>query len=374
MKIFSRIKPLQILRNFFRNLNFALLGITFLLVAAGGFAVYSATGADVNPLFIKQLTWYGIGTVFLFVFAGLNYNRLVESSYYIYGFFLILLTAVLFVGHTSLGAQRWLDIGPLRFQPSEFVKIVLSFAVIRMILVNHREGFTWKNIVKILLLAGVPMLLVLKQPDLGTVLHLIPVLYTLLFMGNIKPLKLGIITLAAAALMPIAYFFLRDYQKQRLLVFLNPEIDPLGAGYNVIQSQIAVGSGMLFGKGFAQGTQSQLDFIPIKYTDFVFAVIGEEFGFFGGFIIIAIYLMLVMEALKIAKLSKNRAGKMMASAIAAVIFSQVFINIGMNMGIMPVTGITLPLLSYGGTSVLVIMISLGILQNIYREYMKAEEK
>lgn len=374
MNPFARIRPVQILRNFFKNLNFTLLATTLLLMIAGGFAVYSATGAQMNPFFAKQLMWYGAGTVFMFAFSGLNYNRMVETSYYIYALTLFLLVAVLLVGHTSLGAQRWLNLGPVRFQPSELVKIFLAFAVVRMILVNHKEGITWKLMLKIALLSGVPMLLVLRQPDLGTVLLLIPVLYAVLYMGQIKISKLAIITGFAAALMPIVYFFLRDYQKQRLLVFVNPEIDPLGAGYNVIQSQIAVGSGMFFGKGFAQGTQSQLDFIPIKYTDFIFAVISEEFGFVGGFVILALYLVMITEALKIAKLSRNKAGKMMAAAIAAILLSQVFINIGMNMGIMPVTGITLPLLSYGGTSVVVIMISIGILQNIYREYMKAEEK
>ena len=374
MNIFNRIKPVQLIRNFFKNLNYTLLATTVLLMIAGGFAVYSATGAQMNQFFAKQLAWYGIGTVLMFIFAGLNYNRLVESSYYIYGAMLVILAVVLLFGHTSLGAQRWINLGPVKFQPSEFVKIFLAFAVIRMILVNHREGISWKLLFKISVLAGVPMLLVLKQPDLGTVLLLIPVLYTLLYMGKIKISKLAVITGVAAALLPVFYFFLHDYQKQRLLVFLNPEIDPLGAGYNVIQSQIAVGSGMLFGKGFAQGTQSQLDFIPIKYTDFIFAVIGEEFGFIGGLVIMALYLIMITEALKIAKLSRNMAGKMMAAGIAVILLSQVFINIGMTMGMMPVKGITLPLLSYGGSSVLVIMTGLGILQNIYREYMKAEAK
>lgn len=374
MTLIKRIRPERFIKNFVKNLNFTLLATTFLLMIAGGFAVYSATGAQVNSFFVKQMLWYGVGTVVMFVFSWLNYNRLIEAAYYIYGALILLLVAVLLFGHTSLGAQRWISLGPVRFQPSEFVKIFLALAVIRMIMVNHREGITWKLLFKIFIVAGVPMLLVLKQPDLGTVLLLIPVLYTILYMGRIKISKLAIVTGVATALLPVFYLFLRDYQKQRLLVFLNPEIDPLGAGYNVIQSQIAVGSGMIFGKGFAQGTQSQLDFIPIKYTDFIFAVIGEEFGFIGGFLILLFYLVMITEALRIAKLSKNNAGKMMAAAIAVVLLSHVFINIGMNMGMMPVKGITLPLLSYGGSSVLVIMTALGILQNIYREYMKAEAK
>ncbi|HRU40210.1 MAG TPA: FtsW/RodA/SpoVE family cell cycle protein, partial [Candidatus Goldiibacteriota bacterium] len=279
---------------------------------------------------------------------------------------------VMVFGHTSLGAQRWIKIGGYQFQPSEFMKIIIPLAVIRMVLVMQKEAFTWKNLGRIFLLTAVPMLLILKQPDLGTAILIIPLILAVLFIGNMPVRKLAGIIVAGLLALPGIYFLLKDYQKERLHVFVNPQIDPLGAGYNVIQSQIAVGSGQIFGKGWMQGTQSQLNFIPIKYTDFIFSVIAEEAGFVGGMIIILIYFVLVMEGLKVVKLCSYTGGKMLAASLIMIIFSQFAINVSMTMGLMPVTGITLPLLSYGGSSVMSTMIAIGVIQNIYREYRKAE--
>jgi rod shape determining protein RodA len=280
---------------------------------------------------------------------------------------------VLLIGHATLGATRWLKIGSFQFQPSEFMKIIVPLTMIRFLLVSNRDGFEWKNIFKLLLLVAVPLGLIIKQPDLGTSILLLPIVLVVLFMGNIPTKKLVTIIIVATLIMPVTYLFLHDYQKQRIQVFINPQSDSLGAGYNVIQSQIAVGSGKIIGKGWAQGTQSQLNFIPIKYTDFIFAVIAEEFGLVGSIVVLLIYYFLLMEGLKIVKLCKFNGGKMLGAALTCVLFMQVFINIGMNIGIMPVTGITLPLLSYGGSSVMVVMMILGILQNIYREYIKVED-
>jgi rod shape determining protein RodA len=304
--------------------------------------------------------------------ANINYNNFFSVANYLYGFFIFLLVIVQFFGHTSLGAQRWLEIAGFKFQPSEFMKIIVPLAVIRSILIMQKEAFSWKNLAKIGLIILVPFLLILKQPDLGSAIMLIPIMLAIVFIGNIPMKKLLVILFVGLLAMPVAYITLKDYQKERLQVFINPEIDPLGAGYNVIQSQIAVGSGQLLGKGFMQGTQSQLNFIPIKYTDFIFSVITEEFGFLGGLIVIIIYFFLIMEGLKVVKLCRYTGGKMLAAALTTIVFAQFAINTAMTMGLMPVTGITLPLLSYGGSSVLTTMMAVGILQNIYREYMKSE--
>ena len=371
MKI--KIPFADLAREYYKNMNPVLLICTLLLMVVGASAVYSATGTSGNPFFEKQLVWYVIGMVIMLFFANTNYNSLINVSNYLYVIFLILLVLVMFMGQTTLGATRWLRIGGFQFQPSEFMKIIVPLSMIRFLLVSNRDGYEWKNIFKLLLIVGIPFALIIRQPDLGTSILLLPIVVVVLFMGNIPAKKLVTLLIVGALIVPVAYMFLHDYQKQRIEVFINPQSDPLGAGYNVIQSQIAVGSGELIGKGWAQGTQSQLNFIPIKYTDFIFAVIAEEFGLVGSMIVLLLYYFLLMEGLKIIKLCRFNGGKMLGGALTTVLFMQVFINIGMNIGIMPVTGITLPLLSYGGSSVMVVMMILGILQNIHREYIKVED-
>lgn len=367
-----RIKLYEKARALFKNLNPVIVITVLLLMIVGAVSVYSATNGGQGGFFYKQLTWYFLGAVLMITCANINYNNFFTVANYLYGFFIFLLVIVLIFGHESLGAQRWLKIGGFAFQPSEFMKIVVPLAVIRYILVMQKEAFTWKNLGKIAVIIFVPLLLILKQPDLGSGILLIPIILAVFFIGSIPLKKLALILFVGFMALPAVYFTLKDYQKERLHVFVNPEIDPLGAGYNIIQSQIAVGSGQMLGKGWMQGTQSQLNFIPIKYTDFIYSVITEEFGFLGGMLIIIIYLVLIMEGLKVVKLCRYTGGKMLAAALTTIVFAQFAINIGMTMGLLPVTGITLPLLSYGGSSILMTMIALGMLQNIYREYRKAE--
>lgn len=367
-----RIKLAEQLRALFKNMNTVINVTVLMLIAAGAISVYSATGGAQGGVFYKQLMWYFIGGILLIICANINYNNFLTLANYLYGFSIFLLVIVLLFGHTALGAQRWLKIAGFQFQPSEFMKIVVPLAFIRALLVMQKEAFTWKSLGKAGLLILVPFILILKQPDLGSAILLLPVVLVIVFIGNIPIKKLLLILFVGFMATPVSYFVLQDYQKERLHVFVNPQIDPLGAGYNVIQSQIAVGSGQLAGKGWMQGTQSQLNFIPIKYTDFIYSVITEEFGFLGGILIIIIYFVLIMEGLKVVKLCRYTGGKMLAAALTTIIFAQFAINIAMTMGLMPVTGITLPLLSYGGSSVLTTMIAMGMLQNIYREYMKAE--
>lgn len=362
-----------ILKGSFKNFNIVLLITTLLLVIAGAFMIYSTTGGTSNEIFIKQIIWYVIGLILMLVFSNVNYNNLIMISNYLYYFFILLLIFVLIFGYIALGAQRWLKLGIFQFQPSEFMKIVIPLTIIRFILIEHNDRWTLKSLMKIFLIALIPVFLILRQPDLGTAIIIIPLVLVVLFIGNIPLKKFISIIIILILIIPVGYMVLKDYQKQRLLVFINPQADPLGAGYNVIQSKIAIGSGKFFGRGWMRGTQSQLNFIPIKYTDFIFAVICEEFGFIGGLFIVLIYYILIMEILKIVKLCKFAGGKMLASAIVTIIFVQFIINIGMTIGLLPVTGLTLPLLSYGGSSIIFIMIIIGISQNIYREYMKGEE-
>ncbi|MCX7699220.1 MAG: rod shape-determining protein RodA [Candidatus Goldbacteria bacterium] len=360
-------------KNWFKNFNIVLLITTLLLVCIGIISIYSATGGTTNEIFIKQIIWYLIGLVVLLIFSNINYNNLITLANYFYYFFLFLLVLVLVFGYVALGAQRWLRFGVFQFQPSEFMKIIVPLVVIRYILIKRDESWTLKSLMKIFLITLIPMLLILKQPDLGTAIIIIPLVLVVLFIGNIPIKKFVSIIVILILIIPVGYVGLKDYQKQRLLVFINPQVDPLGAGYNVIQSKIAIGSGKFFGRGWLRGPQSQLNFIPIKYTDFIFSVICEEFGFIGGLFVVLIYYILIMEILKISKLCKFTGGKILASVIAMIILVQFFINIGMTIGLLPVTGLTLPLLSYGGSSIVFIMIIIGIAQNIYREYMKGEE-
>ncbi len=360
-------------KSLFKNFNNVLLITTLLLITIGIISIYSAAGGAINEIFIKQIVWYIIGLFLMFLFSNINYNNLITTANYLYYFFIFLLIIVLFIGYVALGAQRWLKIGIIQFQPSEFMKIIVPLVIIRFILIKHNESWTLKSLMKIFLITIIPMLLILKQPDLGTALIIIPVVLVVLFIGNIPFKKFISIIIILILIVPAGYMVLKDYQKQRLLVFINPQADPLGAGYNVIQSKIAIGSGKFSGRGWLRGPQSQLNFIPIKYTDFIFSVICEEFGFVGGLLVVLIYYVLIMEILKIVKLCKFTGGKMLASAIAGIIFIQFVINVGMTIGLLPVTGLTLPLLSYGGSSIIFILITIGIAQNIYREYMKGEE-
>ncbi|MBP7792362.1 MAG: rod shape-determining protein RodA [Candidatus Goldbacteria bacterium] len=361
------------LKGLFKNFNVVLLATTFLLIIIGAFSIFSATGGTINEIFIKQIIWYVIGLILMLIFANINYNNLIIIANQLYFLFLFFLVVVLVFGHVALGAQRWLKLGIFQFQPSEFMKLIIPLVIIRFILVNNQKKWTFKSLLKIFFITIIPVLLILKQPDLGTAIISIPIALVVLFIGNIPMKKFVSIIIILVLILPAGYMMLKDYQKQRLLVFVNPQIDPLGAGYNVIQSKIAIGSGKLTGRGWLHGPQSQLNFIPIKYTDFIFSVICEEFGFLGGLFVVLIYYVLIMEILKIVKLCKFTGGKMLAAATATIIFVQFVINTGMTIGILPVTGVTLPLLSYGGSSIIFIMIIIGISQNIYREYMKGEE-
>lgn len=357
----------------FKNLNYKLILVVAILLVVGEFSIFSAGSVrhtNAMDIVSKQILWtvIGIGLVIFIIAAG--YNRIIEAAYPLYLIVVIMLVLVTAIGSTRLGAQRWLSVGSFNMQPSEFAKFVFILTLARFF------GFERKRIGRIgciLISTGIFFLLfvlVLKQPDLGTALSFVPILAVVLLVGGLN-FKYLISFLASAVLMtPFLWSLLRDYQKKRLLVFLNPNIDPLGAGYTIIQSKIAIGSGGLFGKGYLMGTQSQLKFLPEAHTDFIFAVISEEWGFVGVLVIMALYFILIMEGFDIALRSKSNYARLLASGITTMFAFHFLINISMTSGLVPVVGIPLPFISYGGSNLLVSLAGIGILLSIDRERKK----
>ncbi len=339
-----------------------LLGL-LVLMGVGLITIYSAGGQDWH-LIQRQLIRLGVATIVMLAVAQIPVLALRRLSIYFYGIGVLMLIAVLAVGDVGKGAQRWLDLGFVRFQPSEILKLAVPMVVAWYIsrfnlppkLPQTFAGF---------ILAAIPTLLIAKQPDLGTSLLIASSGVFAIFLAGMSWKLIGAVTVAVSGFTPIMWFFLmQDYQKQRVLTFLNPESDPLGAGYHIIQSQIAIGSGGLQGKGWLQGTQSQLEFLPERHTDFIFAVFSEEFGFFGVLGLLAIYSYIVVRGMIIAINSQDAFSKLLAGAITLTFFVYVFVNMGMVSGILPVVGVPLPLVSYGGTSMVTLMAGFGILMAI----------
>lgn len=352
----------------FRDLDITLMFLIFLILAIGLITIYSATEARALPLgesyFFRQATWIVLGLVFLAIAITISYQTFIDISYILYGLNIALLVLVLILGHIRLGAQRWFSVGGFAFQPSEFIKLSLILALSNYVGTRRESLKELKGLIMPCILLGIPFCLVLLQPDLGTALLLLPIFFSIMFLGGARPKYLAWGIAIGVSCLPIFWHFLREYQRQRLLVFINPNIDPLGAGYTIIQSKIAIGSGGLFGKGWLNGTQNQLNFLPERHTDFIFSVIGEEWGFIGAAALIALYFMIVNKAFIIAALTSDIYGRTIATGIAVMIAMQVLINVGMTIGLMPVVGIPLPLVSYGGSSLITTLVSVGLLLNV----------
>jgi rod shape determining protein RodA len=292
---------------------------------------------------------------------------LIDLSPWMYGIFIVSLVAVRLVGHKALGARRWIALGPIQFQPSEWVKLVLILAMARYIANIGGRNLTWKEIFKAFGLVGLPMLLVLIQPDLGTTLTYAPVLIAGLFLGGIN-LRQAATLIVCGSVLAVGVWssgkILKPYQKARLTSFINPQNDPKGAGYQVLQSEIAVGSGGIWGKGAEKGTQTQGYFLPIPYTDFIFAAFSEEHGFVGAVFVLLLYFLILMRLIQNAQTAADLPGSLIIMGIVAVLTFQIAVNVGMVIGFMPVTGIPLPLMSYGGSSVLFTFLALGVAMNV----------
>lgn len=336
------------------------------LTASIGFAMlYSAASGSLEPWAIRQMMRFGVGVALMLAIALVDIRFWMRWAYVLYLGALVLLVGVEIAGTTGMGATRWINLGVINLQPSELMKITLVLALARYfhgLSVDDAGRITW--LLPPVLLIGAPTALVLRQPDLGTALLLAAGGAVIFFLAGVRIWKFAVAIAAALAAMPIAWSQLHDYQKGRVLTFLNPERDPLGAGYHILQSKIALGSGGIAGKGFLQGTQSHLNFLPEMRTDFIFTMLAEEFGMIGALTLLALYAMILIYAYVIGFRSRNQFGRLLAIGIAANFFLYVFINVGMVTGILPVVGVPLPLISYGGTAMLTLLIGFGLVLSV----------
>jgi rod shape determining protein RodA len=369
----------------FRDFDWTLLGMVILLCTISVFEIYSATlhtKYAATPGFFndqkvwvaghmgfhtKQLFYILGGLVAMFLFSKIDYHKLIDFVPWAYGVCLLALVAVLAVGQKVLGARRWVRVGHMQFQPSEWVKLVLIIAVARYFANLGGRSLTWRDIFKAFALVGVPLLLVLKQPDLGTSLTYTPILIAGLFLGGINFRQALILSACGVVLVGAVWSsgkLLKPYQKARLTSFINPDNDPRGTGYQLLQSKIAVGSGGIWGKGAEKGSQTQGDFLPIPHADFIFAAFGEEHGFVGALLVLLLYFLILMRLIQNAQTAADLSGSLIIMGIVAVLTFQIAVNVGMVIGFMPVTGIPLPLMSYGGSSVLFTFLALGVAMNV----------
>lgn len=343
--------------------------LTVLTVAGIGILnLYSATSVWTGagpPIYLKQTYWLGIGLTIALGLSSVDYRHLEYCGFFLYGMTLCLLLAVMLVGKTSMGATRWLDLGVFNLQPSEIMKIVIIITLARYFSQKGTlRGYSLRQLLVPFALLGVPAVLIMKQPDLGTAMMVIFIGGTMSLFAGLRRSALAVLAVLGTVAAVGGWFLLRPYQKQRILTFLNPEHDPLGAGYHIIQSKIAVGGGGFWGSGFMQGTQSQLSFLPERHTDFAFSVFAEEWGFTGSLILLGLYLFLIIWGIYIARRSSDMFGMMLALGVTAMIFWHIVVNLGMVIGLLPVVGVPLPLFSYGGTSMVTTMIGTGLLLNI----------
>lgn len=356
-------------RRLFTNFDWTLLAVVLLIAALGVLNIYSAAASyqeTANPYFLKQLYWIVAGIILCLMLCSLDYHLLEDFAYWAYGGVLLLLVLVLVVGKTTMGATRWLDLGLFTIQPSEPMKIVIIMTFARFFSrYPVFQGLRFRELGYPFLFMGVPVLLIMKQPDLGTAILVALIAGAmLLFVGVRWTTALSLFVATVPVFYGAWHYYLRDYQKNRIITFLNPEHDPLGRGYHIIQSKIAVGSGGVFGKGFLHGTQSQLRFLPEQHTDFAFSVFAEEWGFVGCLVLLFLYLFLILWGLNIARRCNDRFGSLLAVGVTAMLFWHILINMGMVIGLFPVVGVPLPFFSYGGTSMVTSMAGVGILLNI----------
>ena len=353
----------------YRDFDWVLLGFVLLLSLISVLEIKSATlHTKFHGFDHKQIQFLAVGLVLMFIVSLIDYHRMLDIVHWAYGISILSLIAVLVVGTKVLGGRRWIKFpGGIHFQPSEWVKLVLIVAVARYFWGLAGKELTWGDIGKAAAMVIVPMALVLKQPDLGTALTYLPILICGLFLGGIRFKQVGLVLLALAMIGGVAWKsgkHLKPYQQARIDAFINPDSDPRGSGYQIRQSLIAVGSGGIWGKGANKGTQTQGDFLPIPYTDFIFAAFCEEHGFVGAIGVLLLYFLILMRLIQNAQTASDLPGSFIIMGVVAVIVFQIAVNVGMVVGLMPVTGIPLPLLSYGGSSVLFTFLSLGIVMNI----------
>ena len=348
------------------RLNWTLV-ILLLLISSIGFAMlYSAAGGNWEPWASRQSMRLGVGVVLMIVVALIGVRIWMRAAYFVYAGALALLVAVEAFGAVRMGAQRWVDLKVILFQPSEVMKIALVLALARYFHSLNIEDISRPQYLLVpLLLVGAPVALVIRQPDLGTALLLLIGGGAMFFLAGVRLWKFLVLFVGILAAAPMAWPFLRPYQQNRVLTFLSPERDPLGAGYNLLQSKIALGSGGMLGRGFLEGTQSHLSFLPEKHTDFIFTMLAEEFGLFGGLGLMGLYVLVLLYGVAISIRSQSQFGRLVGMGVTVAFFLYVFINIAMVMGVVPVVGVPLPLISYGGTAMVTLLGGFGLLMSIH---------
>lgn len=347
------------------SLNWGIVLATILLASAGFAMLYSVAGGTWEPWAARQMLRFSVALVIMMVIAVIDIRYWVAAAYPAWFVSVLLLLAVEFVGETGMGGQRWLDLGFMRLQPSELAKIAAVMAIARYYHGrNHFQSRSLRSILVPVLILAVPFILVVRQPDLGTSLMIVAGGVAVVFLAGAPAWLFVVSGISVAAAIPIGWQFLRSYQQDRILTFMNPEADPLGAGYQITQSKIALGSGGLTGKGFLEGTQSHLNFLPEMKTDFIFTALVEEFGLVGAGIVLALYGIVLTYGLLIGIGCRNQFGRLLASGLSVSLFLYVLINVGMVMGLMPVVGVPLPLISYGGSAMLTWMVAYGMILSV----------
>ncbi|MBU1862809.1 MAG: rod shape-determining protein RodA [Candidatus Omnitrophica bacterium] len=354
----------------FKDFYWILFFLVIIIASIGIVFIHSASMSSdfTAPLYaLKQFIWLILGICFLFGVTAVGYRSFLNVSYLLYICSLLLLIAVLFIGTSKFGAQRWIPLGNFAFQPSEFAKLAVILAL------SHYLGSRKRNILQrerffiAFILTFIPLVLIVNQPDLGTALIFLPILYCMLYLWGTRLKYIFMSFFLGALSMPIVWHMLKPYQKNRLLTFININADPLRAGYTAIQSKIAVGSGGFWGKGLFEGTQNRLNFVPEHHTDFIFCIISEEGGFLAAFLLLVLFFILIKLAIGIIQKTTDPEAKLLAIGITAMLLFQVCINIGMTIGLCPITGLPLPLISYGGSSMLTYFIAFGLLISIYKD-------
>ncbi len=355
-------------RRLLTHFDWVLLLVVGMVAGIGILNLYSATSSwttSGTPIYIKQIYWLCMGLTIALAVSVVDYRHLEYFAFFFYVGSVFLLVVVLLFGKTSMGATRWLNLGLFNLQPSEIMKIVIIIALARYFSVQgHFRGYSLQQLITPFLLLGLPAVLIMKQPDLGTAMMVLFIGGTMALFNGIRRSAVVVLSLLTSGAAVGGWFLLKGYQKQRIHTFLDPESDPLGAGYHIIQSKIAVGSGGFWGTGFMQGTQSQLSFLPERHTDFAFSVFAEEWGFTGSVVLLCLYLFLVIWGIYIARRAADMFGMMLAIGVVAMLFWHIVVNLGMVIGLLPVVGVPLPLFSYGGTSMITTMIGTGLLLNV----------
>lgn len=363
----------KLLRKMDMKLLLSVTAIIIISLIVIGSATHVNTPSEERYWFVQRQGMFALINAGVAIFLmNFDYKMLQRYGQKMYIFNLVMLLAVMFVGQSALGAQRWIQLGPITLQPSEFSKIIMIVSLAALLQEKVGKLNTLSDLLPVAVYVGVPFLLVMKQPDLGTSLVFMAIFFGMIFACGINLKLLAGIFGTGIACLPLLWHVLKDYQKMRIMVFLDPNVDPLGSGYHIIQSKIAIGSGMLFGKGLFEGTQSQLNFLPENHTDFIFAVVGEEWGFIGTVVLLLLYLVVLWRGIQIARQAQDSFGTLLAVGITSMLAFHVLVNVGMTAGIMPVTGIPLPFMSYGVSALTTNIWAITILMNIYLRNQKLQ--